>query len=604
MKQISRILSIAALFALGAWTVGCNSLKEELDVPTPEPVVEKTVTLTSTVGFEATTKALSAAGVKTFAKDEQIAIFYKQEGGTTAKVVSEPLTDADIREGGRKADFTVTLTSPAAGGAVRYIYPAAMANQTVVTSADPTDDTRTINLSNLDSQDGTLPTLAANFDLAVYDGTLTDGAALPASATLQNRLAILELTVKNASGTSVNGSVTKLSVYDGTNYYRVSRTPADEPIYVALWPVSSDQTIAFCATDGTTNYRKSVTGKTLDRNNIYPVRLTTAESTGTALEFVTGKYTVQDGETLSGTLLGTATIQTATTKKDGEPITVTLNGVDISCISLDPGINCQGNTNLVLAAGSVNHVTSNRVYYAGIFIKKDMTLTISGSGTLTANGFDDSAEDAEDAEDKGGAGIGGNTHSACGNIVITGGTITARGGKGSAGIGCGAYDRIKEGYSRCGNITITGGNVTATGGKLGAGIGSAYVYYHKGATGNSSSTSASNQCGDITITGGTVTAEGGLKAAGIGCGYNSGRNDNFRAVCGNITITSGVTSVTATKGSNSPYSIGKGATNDGGQQSCGDITIGCTLDSDGDPVGGTQYIGIDGISDSPYTYQP
>ena len=600
MKQISKILSIAALFAMGALTVGCNSLKEEMEVPTTEPVVEKTVTLTSTVGFEATTKALTALGKKTFAEGEQIAVIYKQEGGTTAKAVSEALTDADIREGGRKADFTVTMTNPAAGGAVRYIYPAAMALDP--TSVDPANDKYTIATSNLtNSQDGSLPTLAANFDLAVYDGTLTDGATLPASVTLQNRLAILELMVKNASGSSVNGSVTKLSVYDGANYYLISRTPADESIYVALWPVSSEQTIAFCATDGTKNYRKSVTGKTLDRNNIYPVRLTTTESTGTALELVTGKYTVQDGETLSGTLFGTTKIVTAETKKDGEPITVTLDGVDISCNSSDPGINCQGNTNLVLAAGSVNHVTANNAGYAGIFIKKDMTLTISGSGTLTANGYGNSAEDEGD---EGGAGIGGNTHSTCGNIVITGGTITARGGKGSAGIGCGAYDRIIKGYSRCGNITITGGNVTATGGQLGAGIGSAYVYYHKGTTGNSSSTSAYNECGDITITGGTVTAEGGSKASGIGCGYNSGRNDNFKVGCGDITITSGVISVTATKGSDSsPYSIGKGVTNNGGKQYCGTITIGCTLDDEGDPVGGIEYYDS-GISDSPFTYQP
>ena len=576
MKQISKILNIAALVLAGTLATGCV---DQLNDPKQSQDGDKTVTLTTTIGLDASTKALTAAGVKTFAVGEQIAVFYKQEGGTTAKAVSVALTDADIRESGKKADFTVTLINPSAGGAVRYVYPAAMALDP--TSADPANDNYTIATSNLtNSQDGTLATLAANFDLAVYDGTLTDGATLPASVTLQNRLAILELTVKNASGTSVNGDVTKLSVYDGTNYYLISRTPADESIYVALWPVSSEQTIAFCATDGTKNYRESVTGKTLDRNNIYPVRLTTAESTGTALELVTGKtYTVQNGETLSGTLLGTTKIATAETKKNGEPITVTLDGVDINVSSSinAPGIYCQGNTDLVLVDGSVNYVTANYRGNAGIFIDQDRTLTISGAGTLTATGCGNG--------EYGGAGIGGNTHDTCGNIVITGGTITARGGKGSAGIGSGAYDRISKGSSKCGAITITGGNVTATGGQFGAGIGSAYVFFKM-----SDSTSASNDCGDITITGGTVTAKGGTKAAGIGCGYNSGRyNDYFRAGCGNITITSGVTSVTATKGSDSPYSIGEGATN-GGNQFCGTITIGGTETGE--------------ISDSPYTYQP
>lgn len=587
MKQIKNILSIAALVLTGALATGCV---DQLNDPKQSQDGDKTVTLTTTIGLDASTKALTAAGVKTFAVGEQIAVFYKQEGGTTAKAVSVALTDADIRESGKKADFTVTLTNPAAGGAVRYVYPASMAVESI-TSADPAIDRYTIATSNLNSQDGTLATLAANFDLAVFDGTLTDGAALPASVTLQNRLAILELTVKNASGTSVNGSVTKLSVYDGTNYYRISRTLADEPIYVALWPVGSDQTIAFCATDGTKYYRKSVTGKTLDRNNIYPVRLTTTESTSTALEFLTGKtYTVQDGETLSGTLLGKTKIQTATTEENGEPITVTLDGVDINVSSsIDaPGINCQGNTNLVLADGSVNYVTANKNGNAGIFINEDRTLTISGSGTLTATG--------SGSGENGGAGIGGNNASDCGNIVISGGTITAQGGDGAAGIGCGSINKI--GRVECGNITINGGIVTATGGKYGAGIGSAHVLRSTNTYSN-----ITNICGNIVITGGTVTAKGGTKAAGIGCGYNAGERFYDRAECGDITITSGVTKVIATKGGgNPPCCIGKGDKKENDvTQVCGTITIGCTLDGNGNPVGGTTY---PGISNNSYVYQP
>ena len=54
--------------------------------------------------------------------------------------------------------------------------------------------------------------------------------------------------------------------------------------------------------------------------------------------------------------------------------------------------------------------------------------------------------------------------------------------------------------------------------------------------------------------------------------------------CGTITITTGVTKVTATKGENAPYSIGAGDTG-----SCGTIIIGCTLDTNGNPEGGTKY---------------
>ena len=582
---------IAALFVMGAVTFGCNGLKDEPEIPAPE----KTVTLTSTVGFEGgSTKALTAAGVKTFAAGDRIAVFYKNTNNQTVKAVSEELQDnGDITNSGKNATFTVTLTGPAPGGTLRYVYPASMAMETVAPSSDLFDDHYSIDIGNLRSQDGTLATIASDYDLAVYDGTLTDGAALPASVTLSNRLAILELTVKNASGTPVNGSLTKLSVYDGTNYYRISRTQADEPIYVALCPVNGDQTIDFCAIDDTKIYRKSVTGKTLDRNNIYPVRLTTAENTGTALEFVTGtNYTVQDGETLSGTLLGTTRIKTKSTATD-KVITVTLNGIDIVSNNNAPGIECQGNTNLVLAEGSVNHVMSNEKDYAGINIASLRTLTICGSGTLYATGCGKAASTSHHFN-YGSAGIGGNSHSSCGNIVIISGTITATGGECAAGIGSGCNDL--SGTVSCGTITISGGNITATGGKYGAGIGSALANKPVG----SGSSGIHNTCGAILITGGTVTATGGKYAAGIGCGYADGTGTTIYVRCRDITITTGVTSVTAIRGNSAPHSIGTGKASGDGKQSCGTITIGCTLDDEGDPVGGT----VGEVATSPYIYQP
>ena len=415
------------------------------------------------------------------------------------------------------------LDAAAAGGAVRYIYPAAMAKTTVATDAVVNSDAATIDFTNLDAQDGTLESLAATLDLATYDGTLTGDAALPSGVTLSNQLCILELTVKNASGTPVNSSVTKLSVFDGTNVYKISRTTGNEPIYVALRPITSDKTIHFCATNGTTNYRKSVTGKTLERNNIYPVNLSTTATTGTALEFLTANYTAQDGDILSGILLGKYYINTARTTTDAAAITVTLDGVDINhnytvTSTAHPGIYCQGNTNLVLAAGSVNHVTACATKYAaGIAIKSSRTLTISGSGSLTATG-----KGRDDGF--GGAGIGGNHNDDAGNVVITGGTITATGGYGAAGIGCG-FNNTR--HLTCGNISISGGTITATGGFGGAGIG----------------------------------------------GGNGGISDSH-VTCGTITITPGVTRVTATKGSGSGSfnSIGRGR-NTGGTQSCGTITI-------------------------------
>ena len=201
-----------------------------------------------------------------------------------------------------------------------------------------------------------------------------------------------------------------------------------------------------------------------------------------------------------------------------------------------------------------SHYPSPYSYSAGIGGGDEVNcgnITISG-GTIIANGGEQ------------GAGIGGGWRGACGNITISGGTIKAFSGSNGAGIGGGFG-------GACVNITISGGEISAEGGSYGAGIGG----------GNYSS------CGNITISGGNITSYSNTSGAGIGGGY--------KGKCGNIIITTSVTMVEATKGSEAQHSIGKGQSSD-----CGTVTIGCTLNSDGTPNGGsTGY-----ISDSPYTYPP
>ena len=191
----------------------------------------------------------------------------------------------------------------------------------------------------------------------------------------------------------------------------------------------------------------------------------------------------------------------------------------------------------------------------------DGTLTISGSGALTAQGgkygagigsgykkagnnITISGGEVTATVGYGGAGIGGGMYGAGSSITISGGMVTTTGGNGGAGIGGGMYGAgssitisggtviAKGGYNGAGigggkngvgsNIGISGGEVTATGGSYGAGIGGGY--YGVGS--------------NITISGGTVTATGGGNAAGIGGGDSRDGND--------ITISGGT--VTATEG--------------------------------------------------------
>lgn len=316
MKKTMRFLSMAALAMVGAMMTGCSSEDNFADIQQPENK-NNVVTMTTTVGFDegvATTRALTSGGVKTFAAGDQIAVIYKNTSGETVTATSNALTDGDITNEGKNANFTVTLTDPKASEAVRYIYPAAMLSTSVETTADVNADAN-VRYDALNAQDGTLATLASTLDLAIFDGSLTSGAALPASATMTNRLAILAVTLKDNAATpaDITSTITGVTITDGTNTYNVNRSAAAGPIYVAIYP-TADATITVTATDGTKNYTKTLTGKTYAKGNGYPV----------SWKMVTA-YTL--AESTVGMIVGTDGKAYAAADKDNLPSGVTAAGM-------------------------------------------------------------------------------------------------------------------------------------------------------------------------------------------------------------------------------------------------------------------------------------
>ena len=205
------------------------------------------------------------------------------------------------------------------------------------------------------------------------------------------------------------------------------------------------------------------------------------------------KFTVKNGYILTGILGGTCMISIA----DGATVTFDnvniVGGIGRSIISKYAGITCEGNATIILVG--TNYVKGFHDYYPGIQPAEGKTLTIKGSGSLTAK--------SEEAP-----GIGSAYKINCGNINIEGGTISAFGGSDAAGIG-------SVNLSTCGNITISGGTVDATGGSKGPGIGSGPAAY----------------CGNITITKGVtkVTAKGNNAITSVGFSDNTSH-------CGKITI--------------------------------------------------------------------
>jgi hypothetical protein len=273
MKKTMRFLSMAALAMVGLVMTGCSSEDDFADIQQPENK-SNVVTMTTTVGFDegvATTRALTSGGVKTFAEGDQIAVIYKNTSNKTVTATSEALTAGDITNGGKNANFTVTLTNPKASEAVRYVYPAAMLATTVATDAAVNADAN-VKYAALATQDGTLTTLASTLDLAIFDGSLTSGAALPASASMTNQFAILAVTLKDNAATpaEITASITGMTIGDGTNTYTVSRSAAAGPIYVAIRPTTS-AAIKIYASAGSKYYNKNLTGKTYAAGNGYSV---------------------------------------------------------------------------------------------------------------------------------------------------------------------------------------------------------------------------------------------------------------------------------------------------------------------------------------------
>lgn len=239
-----------------------------------------------------------------------------------------------------------------------------------------------------------------------------------------------------------------------------------------------------------------------------------------------------------------------------DKVTLILDDVTIQAPNFDMqgyqvgGIVCGENSNVHIVLQGTNTLDMSTYYNnsrstgsAGIGLKNDAKLVISGSGSLVAKGGQNHP------------GIGMLTRNSNGNITINGGTIEATGGKQGAGIGCYGGSSgtvgdilIEESAGEKIHLTATGG--TNSGAGIGSGLGSSYqsitiksgvitaasdsISYGNGAgiggSGFSTTPPGPPAIGPIIISGGTVTATGTAYGAGIG-----GGSQQFPA----ITITGG-----------------------------------------------------------------
>ena len=297
MSKIMKYMSIAALALTGALMSSCGT-DNDITESAPQAVSEQTakedniVVLTTTVNRGAQTKALTPEGVKTFAVGEQVALQYDETTlGVSVKSVSKPLTEDDITNDGKTAKFTFTLQDPQTTCDVTFVYPASMA-----------DDFGDIDYSNLGTQDGTLSYVAAKCDLATCSGKMTD-LVLP-ELTLENRLPILAITLKNSEGTDITKDITRLtlnvlSLLPNSHFYTVERNAGAGPIYVAMQRVVEGN-IEVTASTGTKYYTKTLTGKTYEANQGYNVGWIMAELPPQASTLSELKTAINSGADCSG----------------------------------------------------------------------------------------------------------------------------------------------------------------------------------------------------------------------------------------------------------------------------------------------------------------
>ena len=267
-----KIYAMAALALVSSvLSVGCadNNFEEEITQPK-----EYEVTLKASLNLgDMTSRSLTTDGKKTFDEGEQIAVVYSNTKGDKRRAKSDSLCANDIKDNGKDAEFTVKLANPSEGADFMIIYPSKMVKEPKLIARGEYP----ISYSHLIAQDGTLETIGKELDYSMYVGKYTGSTTKNVSFTLKNQLAILKLTIRDTDKKDITTSIRRLTILNGDNRYVVNKS-SENVIYVAVRPVTSEQTIKFQTTVGKKLYAKKVSGKTLQAGKIYPINLIVEES--------------------------------------------------------------------------------------------------------------------------------------------------------------------------------------------------------------------------------------------------------------------------------------------------------------------------------------
>jgi len=405
-------------------------------------------TATISIGEGGTTRALADGGTTltaTWEEGEKVALIHNG--------VSDEMTVTSVSGG--VATITGDITgSPSDGDAVTIIYPATAAKGA----------TGKVKGNLLKTQEGTLAAVSEKYDVRKGSGTLTvtgESATLTDDVAMANQYAVWKLTLPaNARNLCI--------LADNEAIAGATLIGEQGTEFTVAVPAVDDKTITVVANDDDNNcyyYKKD--GINLAAGKYYQSSLinkmtTLATDGSTEPRLVTGDH--------SGTWVPN----------------FSANKTFVFCGLIAPQcafISYNDFTIILMGTNSLN--TSGETDVKGpMVVIGDKTLTITGTGSLTAKGCKDGPCF--------GTYKSGNTEYTTGNIIISGGDIDLTGGDIKDGTGAAAIGTGNGGH--CGNITITDGVTRLTATKIGSAT-------------HSIGTGTGGTCGTITI-GGTVYWDG------------------------------------------------------------------------------------------------
>lgn len=334
-----------------------------------------------------------------------------------------------------------------------------------------------------------------------------------------------------AAGASIGGKLTlgkNVTLYDGlynvlddnnssSREYNGDRTQIMHAVYEVTYavtqithtPAAAEGTVSMTYGDSSSTLLPGETS--LDDVKGKTVTLNITPNSGYRVKSVTVEKPAEATITLDNT---------TTAWRDGT------YAVPAGGLTYSDAITVSGDVTLVLTDGET--LTLNK----GIGIAEGATLTIQGEGTMNVNGTNSSTAST----------VAGCT----GTLVLTSGTLTAKGGDGQGFSSFGdSRNGAAGGVAINGNVTVEGGTLTATGGNGGS-IGSDAGPDNRGGNGGAAISLA------LTINGGTVTTTNGSNGTSSTQSWeHSSAGSGGKAVVGTVTDNTGTNTETGGAGNES-----------------------------------------------------